>query len=113
MATTDAPIKMPIPGPGMPMGPVDGGPSTTVAGTLASPPTIKTALLGLLASKKAWALGLGVATLIAGRAGFDLDKDLCWQIFGLVSAYIIGQGVADHGKEAAKVAAAPSMQVKS
>jgi hypothetical protein len=35
--------------------------------------------------------------------GLDLDNELVLAILGLVGTYVIGQGIADNGKEAAKL----------
>ena len=72
---------------------------------------MKEALLGLFGSKKAlMALGgSAAATLvtIAGKYGVMLDpagaEKLVLVILGIVSAYVLGQGIADRGKEAAKI----------
>lgn len=69
------------------------------------------ALKGLFGSKKALAAmgGTVAATLVtlAGKHGVALDpagaEKLVMVILGIVCAYVLGQGVADWGKEAAKV----------
>jgi hypothetical protein len=72
------------------------------------------ALKGALGSKKALAAmgGTVASTLVtmAGKYGVLLDpagaEKLVMVILGIVAAYVLGQGVADWGKEAAKVQAA-------
>ena len=60
--------------------------------------------LSLARSKKFAALlaGLG-ATLAVNHLGLDpaVAEDLSTKVVGLVMAYLLGQGVADHGKEKA------------
>lgn len=75
---------------------------------------MKEALAGLFGSKKALAAMAGTvaATLVtvAGKQGWALDpaaaESLVKVILGLVGAYVLGQGVADWGKEKAKVESA-------
>jgi len=68
-----------------------------------------TAFKDLLASKKFIVMLVTVAVAIASKLGLNLDPDMLTQIIALASAYIVGQGIADHGKEAAKInAAAPA-----
>jgi hypothetical protein len=60
--------------------------------------TIKT----LLTSKKFLVALAAALVWILGRFGLDLDKE---ELLGAVTplwAYVLGQGIADHGKEAAK-----------
>lgn len=75
---------------------------------------MKEALKGLFGSKKALATMAGTVTsalvMVAAKQGWGLDpaaaESLVKVILGLVAAYVLGQGVADWGKEAAKVQAA-------
>lgn len=62
-----------------------------------------TALRALFASKKF--LTAIVATLVAigARYGLQLDPDLVMLIVGTFAAVIVGQGLQDQGKEAAKI----------
>jgi hypothetical protein len=55
------------------------------------------------ASKKIRALVLGILSL--GLQFFGVDEDTSLKLTGLFSAYIVGQGIADAGKEAVKVQA--------
>lgn len=63
----------------------------------------------LLASKKFVALLLGLVAnllaLAATKAGIPSDQahDAALQVSGLVGTYILGQGIADHGKERVKI----------
>ena len=75
---------------------------------------MKAALAGLFGSKKALAGMAAVATsaliLLAQKHGYGLDpnatKLLIGAVLGLSGTFIVGQGVADWGKEAAKIQAA-------
>ena len=58
-------------------------------------------------SKKLLALFGGLVYLVAGHK-FGMDKESLALGAGLVSAYILAQGVADHGKAAAEIAARPA-----
>lgn len=57
----------------------------------------------LLSSKKFMAMVIGfVATFLSRR--FDLPEAQVHEIVALVVAFIVGQGISDNGKEAAKIA---------
>lgn len=59
----------------------------------------------LLKSKKALVALIAAAVWVAGRFGLHLDQA---ELLGAVSplwAYVLGQGIADSGKEAAKIKA--------
>ena len=56
----------------------------------------------LLKSKKLLVAAVAAIVWIAGRAGLDIEKD---ELLGAVTplwTFVLAQGVADHGKEAAK-----------
>jgi|TARA_R110002096_G_scaffold55026_13_gene141634 uncharacterized membrane protein (DUF441 family) len=58
----------------------------------------------LFSSKKFTAMVIGIAaTFLADKYG--LDQEQTTLILGTIISYIIGQGIADNGKEAAKVEA--------
>jgi len=61
-------------------------------------------LKALLTSKKAAAMVAAVIMTIIGKK-VGLDEAQVTGIVGSIIAYIIGQGIADNGKEAAKVTA--------
>ncbi len=63
---------------------------------------MKKTLIDILSSKKAITALLAFAAAIAAKFGFDLDTDSIELIVAPLIAYILAQGVADHGKEAAK-----------
>lgn len=65
--------------------------------------TVKQITVSLLSSKKA-VMGI-TAAVTAGimKLGFNVDSETVGLVVGPLVAAIIGQGVADHGKEAAKI----------
>lgn len=55
-------------------------------------------------SKKLTVVAVVVAMLLLEKKlGLDLDAETKMQLVGVVSAYLIGQGVADFGKRAEQV----------
>jgi hypothetical protein len=58
-------------------------------------------LKNAFASKKFLAAIIGVVVVAAGTA-FGLSEDQSMKIVALICTYVLGQGVADHGKEKAK-----------
>jgi uncharacterized membrane protein (DUF441 family) len=58
----------------------------------------------LLSSKKFIAAIIGIVIAIAGRYGFSLDPELVRELVYILIAYIVGQGIADHGKASAEIA---------
>jgi len=71
---------------------------------------MKTAIMGLLGSKKFWMTILGCVTLaVSDHLGIPQDKVI--YIAGLFGVQIGGQALSDHGKEAAKVSAATAAEV--
>lgn len=61
-------------------------------------------LKSLLTSKKAAAMVAAVIMQVVGKK-LGLDETQVQGIVYSIIAYIVGQGIADHGKEAAKVQA--------
>ena len=59
----------------------------------------------LLSSKKFVAVLISLAVWLGGYAGLELDPLTLAPIFGTIIAYILGQGLADQGKSAAKIQA--------
>jgi len=63
-------------------------------------------LKSLFSSKKFVAMIAGVLATLIGKIGFDVPTETINQVVALVATYVVGQGVADHGKhrptEAAK-----------
>lgn len=65
---------------------------SAIAGSKKAVATVAGALFTLLAP-------------VARRYGVEITEEQVLEVLGLIGAYVIGQGVADHGKEAAKIAA--------
>ena len=61
------------------------------------------ALKQMLQSKKAIAMIGGIIVAAAGHIGLDLPPEDVTGLLAPVLAYIVGQGVADHGKEKARM----------
>ena len=56
----------------------------------------------ILRSKKAQAFILGIIAVALSKL-VGLGDEEVNKIVGLIATYILGQGIADHGKEAAKI----------
>jgi hypothetical protein len=54
-------------------------------------------------SKKAKALLVALAVLLASKLGWNVSDTTVLSVLGLFGSYILGQGLADSGKEAAKL----------
>lgn len=72
---------------------------------------MKKLLAKLASSRKFAALILGLVTAVGARLGFDeaVAEQITQAVVLLVSAYLVSQGMADHGKERAKVGASPPL----
>lgn len=57
----------------------------------------------ILKSKKFQAAVVGVIVAFAGKAGLNLDDTSLLTVLSPILAYIAGQGLADIGKEKAKI----------
>ena len=57
----------------------------------------------LFASKKFIAMLVGIIVTLGAKICFDVDQETAAMIAGIVGAYILGQGISDNGKEAAKI----------
>lgn len=66
---------------------------------------MKDAIIRLLSSMKFWTVILGIVTALGAKYGINVDPEVYWSIVGLFGLLLGAQGLADHGKEAAKVAA--------
>ena len=64
---------------------------------------IKTLLYQLLSSKKFVVTLVTILVWVVGRTGMDLNPDLLMPIVASLVAFVLGQGWADSGKEAAKI----------
>lgn len=67
---------------------------------------MKTALADLLSSKKFLAVITASIVYLAGRWGFDVDPATLDRIYAGLLVFVGAQGLADHGKSAALIAAA-------
>ncbi len=67
--------------------------------------TLLSTLKALLSSKKFVAALIAALVWIAGKVGLDVDTTTMAGIVGPISAYVLGQGIADSGKEAAQITA--------
>jgi len=61
------------------------------------------ALKDMLGSKKAVAMVVGLIVSLGGRIGLELDSEALTVVLSPVLAYILGQGLADAGKEKARI----------
>ena len=64
---------------------------------------IRKVIQDFLSSKKGIALLVGVIITFVAKYGIDVDEATVTQVVSLVVAYIVGQGIADAGKEAVKI----------
>lgn len=64
---------------------------------------MKRTLLDLVTSKKFLAAVTAVVIYIAGRFGFNVDTAILDRIYLALLAFVGAQGIADNGKEAAKI----------
>lgn len=73
--------------------------------------TLTMAVKGLLSSKKAlvclFALVIEGAVLLSVKFGVDgeMARDAGWKVASIAGTYLVGQGLADQGKESAKLQA--------
>lgn len=66
---------------------------------------IWTTVKALLSSKKFVAALLAALVWLGGKVGLNVDTETLAGIVGPIIAYVLGQGLADHGKEAAQITA--------
>ena len=59
--------------------------------------------MALIGSKKFQAAVIAVVVMVGAEIGLDLDTEALLAIVSPLIAYILGQGIADHGKEAEKL----------
>jgi hypothetical protein len=59
--------------------------------------------MSILKSKKFQASVVGLIVALTGKIGLDLDEAALLTILSPILAYIAGQGLADIGKERAKI----------
>jgi hypothetical protein len=58
----------------------------------------------VLTSKKGLAAVVAFLMVIVQYAGVPIDEETLIKLLGILGTYIIGQGIADAGKSAAKIA---------
>jgi uncharacterized membrane protein (DUF441 family) len=56
----------------------------------------------LLSSKKFIAMLAGLVATLVAKIGWNVDTETVNQVIALVVSYVVGQGIADAGKEKAK-----------
>jgi len=61
------------------------------------------AIADLAKSKKALTAFAAVIVALGAKIGWDVTTDDLMPILTPLMAYIVGQGIADHGKERAKI----------
>lgn len=59
----------------------------------------------MLTSKKFVAMIVGLIVTLLAKWKINIDPQVIYSLVGLIIAYIVGQGWADSGKEAAKIEA--------
>ena len=64
---------------------------------------MKQALKDLLASKKFLVTLAAILVYVGGKLGLNLTTDQLMPVLALLASFVVGQGVADMGKEKAKV----------
>lgn len=57
----------------------------------------------LASSKKFLSLVVGVVVFILSRFGIGVGEEQLLPLVGLIASFIVGQGIADNGKEATKL----------
>ncbi len=67
--------------------------------------TLLATLKALLSSKKFVAALIGALVWLGGKVGLNVDTETMAGIVGPIAAYVLGQGIADSGKEAAQITA--------
>ena len=58
--------------------------------------------MDIFKSKKFWVLVTGLAALLLNHY-MDVAPELTEEMAAMIMAYVIGQGIADNGKEAKKI----------
>lgn len=57
----------------------------------------------LFTSKKFLATLAGVIITLFAKVGLDVDNETAAMIVGLIGSFVVSQGIADNGKEKAKL----------
>jgi hypothetical protein len=68
---------------------------------------IRPILADILGSKKALALIAGAIVWALAQADIVATPEAILPLLGIISVYVLGQGIADNGKEAVKAAKKP------
>ncbi len=74
---------------------------------------MKEALKGLLGSKKFYMTLTSIIVYIVGHFGLDVSFEELAPVMGALGTFVIGQGIADNGKERAKIEAGPALEPES
>ena len=64
---------------------------------------MKELLKQVLTSKKAWATIAAILVWVLGRVGWDVAAEELLPVIGALCAFVVGQALADVGKEAKKL----------
>lgn len=70
-------------------------------------------LRSLFTSKKFIAALSGSIFTLVAKLGLDIDRETIAEIVTLFGLYIVGQGIADHGKERAIVESVANQEAKN
>jgi hypothetical protein len=68
-------------------------------------------LFSLVGSKKAVAMLAGLVITICSKYGIFIPEESLIEILSVIVAYIVGQGIADAGKEAALIGSKSSASI--
>ena len=60
----------------------------------------------LFGSKKFLATLVGILSVLIGKIGWNIADETLTQVVALVASFVVGQSIADFGKEKAKIEAA-------
>ena len=60
---------------------------------------MKKALKGLIGSKKFWMTATNCIIYVVGKFGLDVSFEDLAPLMGAIGTFVIGQGIADVGKE--------------
>jgi hypothetical protein len=74
---------------------------------------VKKTLAALLSSRKFLVMAASVVAYGASRLGLNISAEEALPAIGLVGTYIIGQGIADNGKERAQVERAERAELEA
>ena len=70
---------------------------------------MKRMIAELLTSKKGAMMIASITAYVIARIGFDVEADQILPVLGMIAAWLVGQGLADHGKSAAKINAVSAL----